>query len=188
MAIGAHLIVRLIHKADFERLLGTPAWSRSAHFSVHHVAALSLVPIWKNAMARAAELSTDCVDQNHKPVDNSAAPAPPSSIEQVVVMPAALPLGSINGLHLGVVVPKRHAKRAVTRSLLKRQMRATFAGFAGQLPAGQWLVRLRQPFSAQQFVSAQSPALRRAVQVELDLLFSQPSPQRGPRRSAPPLP
>jgi ribonuclease P protein component len=156
---------RLIHKADFERLLGTPAWSRSTHFSVHHVAAPSLVPVWKNAMPRSGDLSTECVEQFAKPVDNKA----------------AQPLG----FQLGAVVPKRHAKRAVTRSLLKRQIRARFAGHAAQLPAGQWLVRLRQPFSPQLFISAQSAALRLAVQLELDQLFGHPTPQRGPRRPVP---
>jgi ribonuclease P protein component len=156
---------RLIHKADFERLLGTPAWSRSAHFSVHHVAAASLMPVWKNSMVQVEELSTEDAEQFSKPVDNRVVQS--------------------FGFHLGAVVPKRHAKRAVTRSLLKRQIRASFAGHLAQLPAGQWLVRLRQPFSPQQFISAHSAALCRAARLELDQLFSHPNPQRGPRRNAP---
>jgi ribonuclease P protein component len=158
-------VIRLIHKADFERLLGTPAWSRSAHFSVHHVAAASLAPVWTPSMARADELSTESDHPGVLPVDNIAALA--------------------HGFHLGAVVPKRHAKRAVTRSLIKRQIRATFASHAAALPAGQWLVRLRQPFAPAQFVSARSPALQRAAQQELNQLFSHPNPQRSPRRTAP---
>jgi ribonuclease P protein component len=161
------VIQRLVHKADFERLLGQMAWSRSAHFSVHHVAAPSLVAVWKKNRVPAKELSTELEGLVEKPVDNAAATG-------VAVLDWAL----------GAVVPKRHAKRAVTRSLLKRQMHASFARHAAQLPAGQWLLRLRQPFSTQQFVSAQSPALRRAARLELDQLFSQPNPQRAPRRSA----
>ncbi len=158
------VIHRLIHKADFERLLGTPAWSRSAHFSVHHVQAPSLTPLWKHAMPQTEELSTDCAELKHKPVDKSSSP----DLAQ----------------HLGAVVPKRHAKRAVTRSLLKRQIRAAFAEHAMQLPAGQWLVRLRQPFDPKQFVSARSVALKNAAQQELRQLFSQPNPApvRGARR------
>ena len=47
---------------------------------------------------------------------------------------------------LGTVVPKRHAKRAVTRSLLKRQMRAALLrrDAPGQLPlrAGLWVAEI----------------------------------------------
>jgi len=67
---------------------------------------------------------------------------------------------------LGVVVPKRHAKRSVTRSLLKRQIRAAFADHA-QLPPGMWVVRLRSPFDRKLFPSAASDALRLAAHGEL---------------------
>jgi ribonuclease P protein component len=75
------------------------------------------------------------------------------------------------GFWLGTVVPKRHAKRSVTRSLLKRQMRAAMARHAERLPPGLWLVRLKAPFLKQQFPSAASDALRAAAGAELDLLF-----------------
>lgn len=73
---------------------------------------------------------------------------------------------------IGCVVPKRHAKRAVTRSLLKRQIRSVFQHHAVNLPAGQWLVRLRSPFSPKGFVSAASEPLRLAVRAELNALFN----------------
>lgn len=68
---------------------------------------------------------------------------------------------------LGLVVPKRHAKRAVTRNLVKRQMRALFADHAASLPHGLWVLRLRGPFDKQQFASPASDALRRTVRDEL---------------------
>jgi ribonuclease P protein component len=74
----------------------------------------------------------------------------------------------------GCVVPKRHARRAVTRSLLKRQIRAAFDRHRCGLPAGLWLVRLRTPFAAPQFVSARSRRLSLAVRAELDALLAQP--------------
>jgi ribonuclease P protein component len=74
-------------------------------------------------------------------------------------------------LWLGCVVPKRHARRAVTRSLLKRQVRGAFAHHAGLLPAGLWLVRLRAPFATTEFVSARSTALAEAARSELHSLF-----------------
>lgn len=74
-------------------------------------------------------------------------------------------------LWLGTVVPKRHARRAVTRSLIKRQMRAAVQRHAPLLPRGLWVVRLRGPFDRQQFSSAASDALRQAVRAELDTVL-----------------
>lgn len=73
---------------------------------------------------------------------------------------------------LGCVVPKRHARRAVTRSVLKRQIRAAVERYEHGLEAGLWLVRLRQPFAPAQFPSADSEALRAAARGELDRLFA----------------
>ena len=83
------------------------------------------------------------------------------------------------GAHwLGCVVPKRHAKRAVTRSLLKRAMRNAFGDQAERLPCGLWLVRLRSGFAAASFTSARSPALAAAASAELAMLLA-------PRRARP---
>lgn len=94
-------------------------------------------------------------------VDESDGPGP----ARVAATPAAL--------WLGVVVPKRHARRSVTRSLLKREMRAGMACRAHQLAAGLWLVRLRAPFDTDLFASAASTALRSAARAELDALLSE---------------
>lgn len=74
-------------------------------------------------------------------------------------------------LWLGCVVPKRHARRAVTRNLLKRQLRAAFDARAGQLAQGLWLVRLVAPWSRDEYVSAASRALARASRAEIDALL-----------------
>jgi len=73
---------------------------------------------------------------------------------------------------LACIVPKRHARRAVTRSLLKRQIRQTFSRHAASLPAGQWLVRLRSGFAVAAFPSAASPALAGAARAELEQLMA----------------
>jgi ribonuclease P protein component len=73
---------------------------------------------------------------------------------------------------LGYVIPKRHAKRAVTRNLLKRQIRSLFEQHADALAGGQWLVRLRSPFSPTQFRSARSEALACAARAEIDSLLA----------------
>lgn len=79
---------------------------------------------------------------------------------------------SPGGHWLGSVVPKRLARRAVTRNLLKRQIRAAMARYADALPQGLWLVRLRSPFAPAAFPSAASQALRTAARAELDALFA----------------
>lgn len=86
------------------------------------------------------------------------------------------------GWWLGLVVPKRHARRAVTRSLIKRQMRAQLASLvaapAGDatrraaLRQGLWVLRLKAPFDRALFRSAASDALRTAVRVELAELLA----------------
>lgn len=73
---------------------------------------------------------------------------------------------------MGCVVPKRHARRSVTRSLLKRQIRSAMQRHAAALAPGQWLVRLRSPFAPALFVSASSTRLAEAARLELDQLLA----------------
>jgi len=73
---------------------------------------------------------------------------------------------------IGAVVPKRHARRAVTRSLLKRQIYAAAERHRDRLAPGLWIVRLRSPFDRARFPSATSPALRLSVRSELDALLA----------------
>lgn len=75
------------------------------------------------------------------------------------------------GCWLGCVVPKRQARRAVTRSLIKRQIRSAAQRHEKGLAAGIWLVRLKQGFPVADFPSACSDSLRKAVRDELDRLF-----------------
>ncbi len=74
---------------------------------------------------------------------------------------------------LGAVVPKRHARRAVTRTLLKRQIRAVVRERCAGLRGGLWIVRLCAPFERAQFPSAASAALGRVARVELEGLLLQ---------------
>lgn len=80
--------------------------------------------------------------------------------------------------HLGLVVPKRHARRAVTRNLVKRQIRACWqtwwCGVADSLPqfdAVDWVVRLRSPIDRKLFKSARSEGLADVLRLELQGLF-----------------
>lgn len=80
---------------------------------------------------------------------------------------------------LGLVVPKRHARRSATRSLIKRQGRTVFAACAVQLRPGDWVLRLRSPYPTEQFPSAASDALRTRVRDELQALFAGTSGARS---------
>ena len=72
---------------------------------------------------------------------------------------------------IGAVVPKRHAKRAVPRNGIKRQIYAVSAAFEQRLPAAAHVVRLRTEFARKEFASAWSDALKAAVRGELLQLF-----------------
>ena len=74
---------------------------------------------------------------------------------------------------IGVVIPKRWAKRAVTRNAIRRQIYQAWAECFTRMPRGTHVVRLRQAFAATQFHSASSCALKTAVRQELQQLFSQ---------------
>ncbi|MDI4635669.1 ribonuclease P protein component [Pelomonas sp. V22] len=150
------MIGRIVRSADFERVLGTPSRARSSHFAVHHVAAEPSLPAYRLSTA-AADLSTAAAPAAHRPVDEKP----------------------VEGCWLGTVVPKRHAKRAVTRNLFKRQIRAVFETGAATLPPGLWVVRLRAPFDRKQFVSASSDALRSAARSELAQLVSRVARRQG---------
>jgi ribonuclease P protein component len=73
---------------------------------------------------------------------------------------------------LGTAIPKRYARAAVMRNVLKRLIRYVATRHAAALGSGVWLVRLLAPFSRTEFRSADSARLRQAVLQELDRLFS----------------
>ncbi|WP_298429558.1 ribonuclease P protein component [Ottowia sp.] len=80
--------------------------------------------------------------------------------------------GSQGGAWLGAMVPKRWARRAVTRNAIKRQIYAVARVFEPGMPHAAHVVRLRTGFDRKHFVSATSDALKRAVRAELEQLFA----------------
>lgn len=132
---------RMVRTADFAATLGGRIAGRTPHFALHHRAAATPV---------TAEISTEAGPTGGEPVEDLFAPA------------SAL---------LGMVVPKRHARRAVTRSLLKRQIRAAADRHAPRIGPGLWIVRLRAPFDRERYTSAASTALKREARAELDRLL-----------------
>ncbi len=125
-------------------LLATPSIAKTPHFSLHATPAQPVAP----------ELRTGLAPDRNETVDNIASTSPSPT-------PVALTL----------VVPKRHARRAVTRNLIKRQMREAVRRHGAWGCVAALLIRQRSAFSPQRFPSAASAALRSAVRCELDELF-----------------
>jgi len=78
-------------------------------------------------------------------------------------------------LRMGALTPKRWAKRAVTRNLIRRQVHAVSREFEKALVPTAYVVRLRATFNTQQFVSASSQLLKQTVRDELKQLFARVS-------------
>lgn len=153
------MVGRILRSADFQSVLATAPQARSAHFSVHYVAARpsrAKKPAKKTVVPK---LSTGGAQSCSPVVDES-------------------PRQPVVGCWLGLVVPKRHAKRSVTRNLLKRQMREAMACHAGGLTPGLWVLRLKAPFDRKLFTSPASDPLRHTAHDELQLLLQRASLRR----------
>jgi len=77
----------------------------------------------------------------------------------------------LSDVAMGAMVPKRWAKRAVTRNAIKRQIYSVSAEFEPILCVAPHVVRLRASFDKTQFPSATSDMLKTAVRCELQQLF-----------------
>lgn len=95
-----------------------------------------------------------------------------TSAEQPQGQERAQALFSCVDIWLGAMVPKRWAKRAATRNLIKRQIYTLSAAHAHAFAQGAHVVRLRSSFGTQGFPSASSDALKLAVRQELLQLFA----------------
>lgn len=84
----------------------------------------------------------------------------------------ARPLFAVHEVWLGAMVPKRWAKRAVTRNAIKRQVYAVSLEFEPSLACAAHVVRLRSGFDRKLFISATSEVLKTAVRQELQQLFA----------------
>ena len=97
-----------------------------------------------------------------------AAPPPQSPAPGSTVFDKGL---ALDRPAVGALVPKRWAKRAVTRNTIKRQIYHVSQLFETQLAPGVHVVRLRSAFDPRLFPSATSAPLRAAVRQELLALF-----------------
>ena len=135
--------------------------ARSTHFMVHH---LSTPP----DLSGKAASESPC-EPVEKTVDNSVERAVDDFRRPAV-------------LRLGLVVPKRHARRAVTRTLVKNQLRDAIRRHLPHLASGDWVLRLRAPIDRSRFPSARSEALAEELRGEIERLLADAA--RRVRRAA----
>jgi ribonuclease P protein component len=147
------MLGRLPRPADFESVLAAPAKARSAHFAAHHLPSHPQQRRDRHESDPETKLSTGGPAGCPQPVDDHS-------------------IRASTTWWFGVVVPKRHARKATTRNLLRRQIRGAMARHHAQLARGMWLVRLRAPFDPRRFKSASSAELRSAARIELDALLT----------------
>ena len=139
---GLAIVQRLKTRPQFQAALAGGTVSRTAHFALHR---LSLVPPEDTSLANTEKIG----------------PAPSS--EQA--------LFGLFDVWLGAMVPKRWARRAVTRNAIKRQIYNVSERFGDRLPVAAHVVRLRTTFDRKEFISATSEPLKLAVREELVQLF-----------------
>lgn len=82
------------------------------------------------------------------------------------------------------MVPKRWARRAVTRNAIKRQIYNACLSIEADMPVAAYVIRLRAGFDRKQFVSATSDALKLAVRTELKQLLGRLHLSRSPATPA----
>ncbi len=157
-AVSSIRVTRLRESVDFERVLAQPAAAVNRYFALHGIEAAPQRRPSSQHKPERTDLSTGDEPIREVSVDNKLDRGQP-----------ALP---IEGVWLGIVVPKRHARRAVTRSLLKRQIRANLGKHMASLPAGMWVVRLRTAITPSLFTSAASEPLRVVILREINHLLS----------------
>ena len=123
---------------------------------------------------------------------SGTASAPGAAGAEAPTGPGSLPttqgpqaLFAVQGVWLGAMVPKRWARRAVTRNTIKRQIYTVGATFEARLPQAAHVVRLRTAFDRKQFVSATSDQLKQAVRAELLQLFGHAARRAGGAAASP---
>jgi ribonuclease P protein component len=87
--------------------------------------------------------------------------------------PARTPVAGLKQPAIGAMVPKKWARKAVTRNLIRRQIYSLAEHQLPHRPALAYVVRLRRSFSAQRFLAASSVPLKNEVRAQLVLLLAQ---------------
>lgn len=145
---------RLKTRSQFQAVLKGSIVAKTEHFALHR----NRPDAWEAAQARGAL--------------PGATPGQTCCAPEVSVAAGLFP---VEDVWMGAMVPKRWAKRAVTRNAIKRQIYFVSADFVSRYPKAAFLVRLRREFSRREFPSATSVRLKEAVRTEVLALM-----QAGP--------
>lgn len=141
---------RLKTRAQFQAVLAGATVARSEHFALHRKLLIVQTP--------------------------ASAPQTGPSLGAAGFVAPVLGAEESSGLHdmfrgadlwLGAMVPKRWAKRAVTRNTIKRQIYSVSADFSPVQQPAAFVVRLRKDFSRKEYLSASSERLKHDVRTEL---------------------
>ena len=131
-----------------------------------------------NSIARTTHFALHSVMLNLPDAPPSGVPAGGDPVAGTVAqklptgMSSSRPLFGVCDVWMGAMVPKRWAKRAVTRNAIKRQIYNAGALAEPLLQPAAHVVRMRAGFDKAAYPSATSDALKAAVCQELALLFS----------------
>ncbi|MBY0411948.1 MAG: ribonuclease P protein component [Burkholderiaceae bacterium] len=150
---------RLKTRPQFQAAMAGGIVSRTAHFALHRL------------VLSAADICRSSAETRSLRALLSADNLPPQ--------PGHQPLFNVQGVWLGAMVPKRWARRAVTRNAIKRQIYTVGDTFEAQLATAAHVVRLRTAFDRKQFPSATSESLKVAVRAELVQLFGYAARRSG---------
>ena len=153
---------RLKTRPQFQAAMAGGTVSRTAHFALHRLV------LEAGGSAPAGQ--------------PGAAPPGPGSLPSTQGPQA---LFAVQDVWLGAMVPKRWARRAVTRNAIKRQIYTVGATFEARLPRAAHVVRLRAAFDRKQFISATSDQLKLAVRAELLQLFGHAARRSGVAAASP---
>jgi len=145
---------RLKTRAQFQAVLAGGTVARSEHFALHR----SRLPIVSSG--------------------GTGEVVPGGLVKTTANAAQSQPLFPVLDLWIGAMVPKRWAKRAVTRNAIKRQIYTVSADFSPKQRHAAFVVRLRRDFSRKAYLSASSDLLKQAVRTELIALM-----QEGARQS-----
>ena len=148
---------RLKTRPQFQATMSAGTIARTPHFALHR---MELAPVVKDVVA----------DPGTGPGSED-----PQALFGVggVREQALFGVGGVREqAWLGAMVPKRWARRSVTRHTIKRQIYAVAEDYEVALASASHVVRLRSGFDRKQFVSATSEQLKAAVRKELQRLFA----------------
>ncbi|NMM76682.1 ribonuclease P protein component [Acidovorax sp. SRB_14] len=140
---------RLKTRPQFQAAMAGGTVARTAHFALHR-------------------LALDAAGAALPALGTASGPAPSGSAQA---------LFPVDGIWLGAMVPKRWARRAVTRNAIKRQIYGVATALEPPLLPAAHVVRLRAAFDRKLFPSASSEALKLAVRNELQQLFQRAAPR-----------